>query len=66
MKNGFKVETIKEWIFEDGLKAFELEKLILREIKTEKYHVKKYLLHGGDTELFTSDILEKIIPLVED
>jgi uncharacterized protein YxjI len=66
LKNGYTITTIKEWVFEDGIEAFNLEKSILRLIKKEKYQGKKYLLHGGDTELFTSDILEQIIPLVEE
>jgi hypothetical protein len=64
LNNGNKIQLIKEWIFEDGVDAFDLEQQIIRDNKHYKYEGKKLLI-GGNTELFSKNILSDINPLIE-
>lgn len=56
-------ENIHEWFFEDGTQAYKLEKLILNMYKGYKYEGRP-ILKGGNSELFSKDILGLITPLV--
>ena len=55
-----KIKVIKEWTFEDGAKAFVVEKQILNENKQSKYTGPK-LLNSGHTEMFNTDIYSNIL-----
>ena len=55
---------IKEWIFEDGAIAYNLEQQIIGLFKSNKYKGIPILEHGGNSELFDIDIYNHIIPII--
>lgn len=72
--HGEKFELIGLWTFENGDNAVKIEKNILSSprVNSLKYEHKLYgkvLKHGGDSELFTEDILsevEKQVSIIEE
>lgn len=53
----YNIEVInKEW-FEDGELALIKEQEIIKQFETSKYIGPKVFIHGGDSELFTTDVL---------
>ena len=54
-------ENINEWFFQDGTVAYKLEKYFLKKFESMKAKNIKVLKKGGNTELFTDDILEEIL-----
>lgn len=54
-----KIDIIKEWIFEDGSIAYNLEKKILKDNIQYQYQGVN-ILKGGNSELFSKDILVSI------
>lgn len=53
-----RMRVIKIWRYEIGEEAFELERRIKAKFKSYKYNGPGILESGGDTELFTKDILD--------
>lgn len=70
-KNNPLIETIQEikiWTFEKGEEAYNLEQQIIKENKDVKYNNKEngdLFQNGGNSELFTENIFERIVPLIE-
>ncbi len=56
------VSIIKEWVFEDGAIAYDLEQQIINTNIDYKYNGDPILI-GGNSELFEIDIYDKIIHL---
>ena len=50
------ITVLKEWYFEDGQEAYDMEQSILKQYKEFKYKGKK-LLDSGNTEMFFLDVL---------
>ena len=65
INNGINIQPIREWVFTDGYEAYKLEQKVLRLFNHLQYTGKKVLINGGNTELFSSDILEEIESLIE-
>jgi len=58
LKEGVVINLIKEWKYLDGAEAFDEEQKILSDNKHFQYaNGKSNILHGGNTELFHTDIL---------
>ena len=57
------IEILNEWVFEDGAIAYELEQQILYDNIEHAYFGEK-ILKGGNTELFTKNILENIMSII--
>ncbi len=55
-QDNIKIETISTKIFKDGSDALKLEQNVLKYYKKYQYKGKK-ILKGGNTELFTEDVL---------
>jgi len=64
IKSGVEIKEIASWQFDDGDIAFELEQMILHDFDSMKYNGCNILL-GGNTELFSVDILDYIKPVIE-
>jgi len=60
-----KIDIIKEFIYEDGSEAFDIENKILKELSAYRAKNLKVLKHGGNTEIFTSDVLNKIEEIIK-
>ena len=58
-KDRLKIEVIKTWLLPTGREAYDLEQLILKQLKAKKL-VGSKLLTSGNTELFSEDILKDI------
>lgn len=58
------ITPIREWIFNDGMIAYNLEQKLLKLFNHYHYMGKK-LLVSGNTELFKENILEEIEPMIE-
>ena len=56
VKKGINIEIIKTWEFDDGEDAFKREQQIIFENRKFRY-VGENILSGGNSELFTTDIL---------
>jgi len=56
IKNGVKIEILKEWNFLYGVMAYDEEKRLLLKHKEHRYYGEK-ILSSGNTELFTKDVL---------
>ena len=54
---GLNIEVLRTIGFKEGTDAFKEEQRILKEFQTYKYKGDKVLISGGDTELFTRDVL---------
>ena len=52
------IRILKEWYFDVGAKAKELESQILLEFSSKRVRENNYLVSGGNTELFSEDILQ--------
>lgn len=63
VKNGVDISIIKEWNFNNGATAFDLEQQILENNQDKQYKGKKILI-SGNTELLTTNILSQIETLV--
>ena len=61
------IEEIKTWRFEDGADAFLKEQEIIKSYKSIKYDYQENgeLLKAGNSELFTENILNEIVPFIE-
>lgn len=57
-KNNVKITTLKETLFETGEPAYKEEQRILRKYYEFKYWGDNILICGGNSELFTKDILD--------
>lgn len=51
------IKILKTWFFKDGEKAYLKEQEILEKYNSSKYYGEKILEYGGNTELFTANIL---------
>lgn len=58
------IETIQEWEFSNGALAFDLERAIIKKARSSKYTGFPVFKRGGDSELFTTDILYIIKELI--
>lgn len=56
IRKGVEIKIIKTWSFENGIEAYNAEQDILSEYINYQYKGDK-ILHGGNTELFTKDVL---------
>ena len=52
-----KITTLKTWKFAKASEAFDFERKIKHENHQHKYSGPRVLYHGGNTELFTCDVL---------
>ena len=52
-----RVRVIKSWYFDKGLEARQRESEILNQFKVDRYNGPLILVRGGNTELFTHDVL---------
>ena len=57
-ENNVKIEIISTWNYPLGEEAFNKEQEILNEYATDLYCGDRILIRGGNTELFTKDVLE--------
>jgi len=66
-ENSSLIQEIKTWRFEKGEEAYLLEQKIISSYSHLKYNYQKYgeVLKDGNSELFTKDIFEEIVPLIE-
>ena len=51
------VRVVREWLYDDGAEAATAENTILNMNKQYRYSGPKVFTRGGDTELFTKDVL---------
>ena len=51
------ITLIHEWYFEDGREASDFERVVLNTYSEYRYNGSDILLSGGNTELFTKDVL---------
>lgn len=58
------ITPIREWVFTDGIVAYNLEQKILK-LFNHHHYIGRRLLVSGNTELFSTDILIDIEPLIE-
>lgn len=56
-KSGCTIELLKEYVFSTGYLAYEEEQRLLKRYKNFKYLGPNVLIKGGNSELFTEDIL---------
>lgn len=66
-ENSSLIQEIKTWSFENGEEAYILEQKIISSYSHLKYNYQKYgeILSSGNSELFTENIFEEIVPLIE-
>lgn len=65
LSEGLIIDELGLWVFENGDVAFDLEQMILHDFDIYKYNGDK-ILEGGNTELFETNILEYIKPMIEE
>ena len=57
LSSGMDIKVIFTIEYENGVEAFREEQRILKEYAMYRYYGEKVFLHGGDSELFTVDIM---------
>ena len=57
LSSGIDIKVIFTIVYENGVEAFREEQRILKEYAMYRYYGENVFLHGGDSELFTVDIM---------
>lgn len=55
------IEIVKTWNYQSGQNAYDMERYIIKHFEKFKYRGDPVLIGGGNTELFTKDILQLVL-----